>query len=422
ALALAGCPEPCPAEPLAPTAEAPRWVARVNDRATVEAPTNPLPGPDPAIDPPGTGRYAAFALYPAEGPPLNDRWLDSFTRWDGATVSVDAATTVPRALPPGELTLLAAAGGRPILGFSLATGAPLTEVAPWDTPPTAGGQLVDRVRLDAGTAVASRARTEDGRGSDLVRLDLLEGAGPEPLALSALSPGPVRPGRLARLGEDTVLVGLALPDEPGAGAVAVVNARTGDTRRVDLPGLRSCVSVVALPPDPDAPDEARAGVLCTADPTAPPGARAGVGFALVAVEDGGAVRVAATRPAEELFADRPPTGGLVALAGDWVAAVSRGDPSAGRPDALLAADLSSDAGALLYEEAWTERWGEALGEGGYAADLAELRWPSVQGGILRWQMRGEGPSAAFTPLEAAPAPGCSRLPVRVVRALPAATP
>jgi hypothetical protein len=423
ALPLAGCPTPCPSEPLTSFTEPPRWVARLNDRPTApEAPPPagtgaPIPGTGTVLDPPGVGDYAALAVYGAEGPPLNERWLDSFTTWEGATAPVDAAAWLPRRMTAGRLTLLLSTAGRPVARFDLAGGGVLDELPVWESPPDAGGQLSDLAPLGDGTALASRRRASGARGGDLVLLELdAPGRVARTYELSGLSSGAVWPGRIAPLDAETAAVGLGLPDEPEAGAVALVNVRTGEARRVEVPGLASCGAVAALAPDPALPDARRVAVLCTGDPMAEPSERRGAGLALLSVT-GPAARVEATRPSAELFEARPPTDSLVGLAGAWVAVRSLGDPRAGRPDALMVADLSSGAAARLAEEPWTERWGEGLGHGGFAADAMELRWPSVRGGILRWRMEGDGPDAAFTPLPAVPTPDCSSLPVRVVRPL-----
>lgn len=381
-----------------------------------DAVVEPSFGHERATDPPGIGSYASFAVYGEEGAALNPHWLDSYTAWESATTVADAATALPRHMRRGELTLMLAGAGRPVVSFDLSSGEVTRNAPTWDRPPEIGGQLHDLVELLDGTALASRQRTGDGRGGDLVLLDLGRGKVLRSFDLSGLSTGSVWPVELAMLGAEMAVVGLELPGEPDAGAVATVHVRTGEVRRLDLPTFQRCTSVVRLTSAASAAGPDQAAVLCTGDLRVSTIERRGAGLAWL-VGDAGAVTVGATRSSGELFEHRPPTGPWTGLAGTWVAVLSRGDPDVGRPDALFVADVSSEAAVLLYEERWTDRFGEGLGSGGFSPGTMELRWPSVSAGLLRWRMTSAGADARFDALPAVPAPGCSNAPARVVRAL-----
>jgi hypothetical protein len=196
--------------------------------------------------------------------------------------------------------------------------------------------------------------------------------------------------------------------------VAIVDVG-GLATRLDVPGLTGCTEVVALAPLDAAPSTSRAAVLCAGDASAPPAERTGAGLAVVELDATDPPRVADTRAAASLFASAAPTRGLVALDGSWVAAVSAGDPTTGRPDVLVAVDLAADAGEILWSEAWTDNLGQALGTGDYAPSTGELWWPSATSGVLRWRQDG----GTFTPLANAAPPTCLGVSPRAVRHVPA---
>lgn len=416
-LLLPACGTPCPTDPLAPVVD-PGWVLRMNEMPEVTPPTG-TPGREAFVDPPGLDTYAAFAVYDGTGNLANERWLDSYTVLESVPGTVNAATALPSRLGTGALTVLLADGTRPAVTFDPTTGDRTLELATYAGAPAAAGQLVDLSPLDDGRAVVTRRRGEGGVGGDVLVVDTMADRGVlETFALTGLSSGRVEPGSIARLGatavDPRVVIGLAIPDEPGAGAVAVVNPDTGDVARYDLPGLSWCGAVVSLAPGETG--TGRVGVLCAGDLTLPPEERTGVGLVLLEAAPAGPIALTASRTAATLFSNRLPTQGLVALAGTWVAVVSSGDPDVGRPDALLAADLGSDAAALLVEEVWTDVYGAPLGQGDFRG--TELWWPSVRGGIYRFSMTATDAAATFTPLDPAPLPSCSRLPPRELRAIP----
>ena len=458
-LALAGCGTPCAAPPaLAAVSETPRWAVRFNGRPSETAPTTPLPGAEDEIpDPPGTGTYAAIGLYsdPAPGGApslLSERWMDSTTLWEGATGSIDASTRLPTFGRDGELLFVLSSGTRNVVSLALVGAEPGRVVLdvptriPATVGVTTGGGLFDLAPIDLPEipgpeqAIASRLRSSDGLGDDLVLLDLRSGASEEAgvvgaISLATLASGTVAPTQVVPLPNelgvsDRALVALGLPDEPNVGAVAIVAPQTGDILRFDLPGLARCTWAVRLEPRSSDPSIARVGVLCVGDVTLPPTERSGAGLALLTIPPNAGPSVEAIRPLSSLYPERPPTGPMVALAGDWVAVVSRGARDGSRPDTLLAYDLGSDAGAALDEEFWDPTYGEALGDGAYARELGangELWWPSSTRGILRIEMfGGTGVDAQFRLLDSAeriaPSPGCTRLPARVIRRLPAAAP
>jgi len=406
--ALAACGTPCPSDPLTPAAGA-GWVVRFNALPNV-APPSTTPGEEALGEPPGLGTYAAFALYDDSGAIMNERWLDSATTLVGVVGGVNAATVLPQRLEPSSLTVLLADGLRSALTFDLSTGARGLDLTSYSSLPDSAGQLVDLVALGDGTALVSRRRAADGLGGDVLRVDREADLGVlASFSLGLLSDGRVEPGNIAALG-DRAVVGLGLLDEPATGAVAVLDLNDGSVTRLELFGLSGCGRVVSLEL------AGRVGVLCTGDLETSPESRTGAGFALLEGVSGEPVQVVATRPAARLFAGRSPTHGLVRLRGDWVAAVARGDALEGRPDALMAVHLSSDAASLLHEEAPDESYGAELGQGDFRD---ELWWPSARGAIYRWSMTGTDNSATFALLEPSAAlPGCSRLPPREVRALP----
>ncbi|MCA9606539.1 MAG: hypothetical protein KC619_13130 [Myxococcales bacterium] len=417
-LLLPACGTPCPTDPLAPLAE-PGWVLRMNEAPDVTPPTG-TPGLETYVDPPGLDTYAAFAVYDGAGNLANERWLDTYTVLEGVAATVNAATALPSRLAPGALTVLLADGTRPALTFDPTTGNRSLELASYASAPSVAGQLVDLSPLDDGRAVVTRRRGEGGVGGDVLVVDTIADRGVlETFSLAGLSSGPVEPGAIARLGatavDPRVVIGLALIDEPSAGAVAVVNPDTGDVVRYDVPGLSWCGEAVALAPSDVG--AGRVGVLCSGDLTRPPEERSGVGLALLEAAPDGPVALVAGRTASTLFSNRLPTYGLVALAGTWVAAVSGGDPEVGRPDALLAVDLGSDAATVLVEEVWTDLYGAPLGQGDFRG--TELWWPSARGAVYRFSMTGTDAAATFAALDPAPLPSCSRLPAREVRAIPA---
>jgi hypothetical protein len=456
-LVLAGCGTPCAAPaPLGAVPEAPRWAVRFNDRPPDPEPSMPLPGMEEEVrDPLGAGTYATIGLYAdptAGGAPvlLHERWMDSTTTWEGATGSIDASTRLPMFGRVGELLFALTSGTRSVVSLALVgpepgrvildvptrvgatagvTGGALYDLAPIDLPEIPGPEQ----------AIASRLRASDGIGDDLVLLDLRSGVGEEAgvvraISLSTLASGTVGPAQVVPLPNelgvsDRALVALGLPDE-GAGAVAIVSPETGAAFRFDLPGLARCAWAVRLTPLASAPNTARVGVACVGDVTLPPNERRGAGLALLTIPPDAGPSVEAIRPLSSLYPERPPTGPMVALAGDWVAIVSRGMADGSRPDTLFAFDLSSDAGAPLDEEYWTPGYGEGLGEGAFAPELGEngeLWWPSVSRGIVRIEMfGGTGVDAQFRWLDdaarVAPLPGCARSPARVIRRLPASAP
>lgn len=421
-LLLPACGAPCPTEPLAPLVDS-GWVLRMNEAPDVTPPMG-TPGRETFVDPPGLETYAAFAVYDGTGALANERWLDTYTVLEGVPGTVNAATAMPSRLTTGALTVLLADGTRPALTFDPATGGRTLELATYAGAPAAAGQLVDLSPLDDGRAVVTRRRGAGGVGGDVLIVDTSADRGVlQTRPLAGLSSGVVEPGSIARLGataiDPRVVIGLALPDEMGAGAVAVVDPDTGDVMRLDLPGLSWCGAAVSLAPSPEG--AGRVGVLCTGDLTRAPEERVGVGLALLEATPDGPVALAAGRPASTLFSGRLPTHGLAGLAGTWVAVVAGGDPALARPDALFAVDLASDAGTLLVEERWDEVLGQPLGQGDFRG--TELWWPSARGAVYRFSMTGADASATFTMLDGAPLPSCSRLPPRELRAIgPAPTP
>ncbi|MFK7990216.1 MAG: hypothetical protein AB8I08_29620 [Sandaracinaceae bacterium] len=403
AFLLVGCPSPCISEPLTPAAEA-RWVARYNADPPPPSPPLGIPGIEEVRDPPGLGTYAALALFDETGGLLNERWLDGFVQWEEASGSVDAASYLPTQTGR-SLTLLSATGSRPVVRLDLATGV-VDETPIHPVYPGAGGQLIDLAAFPDGTALSTRARDDLGGGRDLVRVDGFQVQ--DALDLSGLSLGVVEPGRIAALDSQTAVVGLGLPDEPNVGAVAWVDG-AGRVDRIDVPELTNCFDVAAFR------DADRVAILCSGDVTAPPRDRVGAGFALLELSPTGPPRFVTTRPASTLFPDAPPTRGLVALEGGWVAAVSGGTPLDGQDDVLYAVDLeSTSGGSLLWSEAWTPGLGAALGAGDFLPSTGELWWPSATSGVLRWSKDG----SAFAALPNASAPTCLGSPPRVVRALP----
>lgn len=421
-LVLPACGTPCPTDPLTPLTDV-AFVVRFNE-APVVTPPMMTPGLETFYDPPGVGTYAAFALYGDLGV-ANERWLDSATTLEGVAGTVDAASALPSRLSPGTVTLLLADGLRPAVGFATATGEPALSLSTYAAPPDAAGQLVDLAPMGDGTALATRRRSAGGAGGDLLLVDAVGDRGVlETFSLAGLAAGAIEPGAVAPLYDASglatrALVSLALPDEDDAGAVAVVDVETGDVRRFDVPGLTACGDVVALPAD--ATGVARAAVLCTGDLTAAPAERRGVGLALLEAAPDLPVALAAGRPSSSLFSGRLPTESLVGLAGAWVAVVAGGDVTTGRPDALVAIDLASDAATVLLEEPRDDAFGAPLGHGDFRRDAlggGELWWPSARGVIHRFSMTGEDATAAFTALDGAPLPDCSRLSPREVRAIP----
>lgn len=405
AMVLSGCPStPCTSEPLTPAADA-RWVARYNEAPPPPEPPLGIPGIDEVPDPPGLGTYAALALFDGTGALLNERWLDGFVQWEEASGWVDAAAYLPTQTGP-SLTLLLATGSRPVARFDLATGT-VDETPVHAVYPSAGGQLIDLAAFPDGTALATRAEDDLGGGRDLVRVDGFQVQ--DTLALAALSLGVVEPGRIAALSNETAVVGLSLPDEPNVGAVAWVDG-SGRVDRIDVPELTNCADVASFR------DADRVAILCAGDVTAPPRDRMGAGFAILELSPTGPPRFVTTRPASTLFPDSPPTRGLVALEGGWVAAVSGGTPLDGQDDVLYVVDLeATDGGSVLWSEAWTPSLGAALGAGDFLPSTSELWWPSATSGVLRWSKDGR----TFTPLPNAAPPTCLGSPPRVVRALPA---
>lgn len=418
-LLLPACGTPCPTDPLAPVVD-PGWVLRMNEAPELTVPME-TPGRETFVDPPGLATYAAFALYDGAGGLANERWLDSYTPLELVGGTVNAASALPTQLPVGGLTVLLADGTRPALTFDLATGERTLELATYAAPPSAAGQLVDLAPIGAGLALVTRRRSAGGFGGDLLLVDTASDRGVvETYALGDLSAGAVEPGSVAPLRDATgaatrAIVGLGLPDEPGAGAVAVIDTATGVVTRLDVPGLEQCGAAVSLAPD--AAGVARVAVLCSGDLSRPVEERTGVGLARIEAAPDLAVTVAAGRTAASLFTGRVPTHALVALAGTWVAVVAAGDPTLGRPDALLAVDLASDAASLLVEEPWTDVYGAPLGQGDFRG--SELWWPSARGTIYRFEMIGADALASFAPMPSPALPACSRLSPRQVRAIPA---
>jgi hypothetical protein len=411
-LLAAGCGTPCPSTPLSPLSEPPRFVLELTDldapRAPPAMPDDGLPIPEPEPDPNALPGYATLAFY-ADGPAgltvQHERWIDTFVRWQGAAETYDARDALPWSQPAGRLTLLMRE--RPsVAGFVLPSGM-LSHDLP--VPPlvdTDAEALVDLAPIGALALVSHR----DGRLSILDLSD--DGALLRTLDVSATLGAPVRTGRVAPLGASRAVVGLDTDDR---GRVAVVDVGAGSVALFELPGLRVCSEVAALPADATRPTAARVAVLCVGQPGDAPEAPLGAGIALLEATDASPLTLVGARPLSTLFPGFPPSHALVGMNGGWVAVASRGGPD--RLDALLAVHLESDEGFLLWQEAWTEQWGPGLGEGAFDPVASELVWPSVRSGLLRFRQMGTR-DARLDALPAAPLPACFRLAPRRVRHLP----
>jgi len=155
-------------------------------------------------------------------------------------------------------------------------------------------------------------------------------------------------------------------DAVGEGAIALVDLDSGHVRALELPGLRNCAQVVAIPGDAE-----RVVVACTG-PLAAGSEREHAGLALCAL-DGDSLAI------ERLWraADGPelavPVFGVVALGGSVVTAVAAGDEARDEPDRLYRVDLATGAQRelLAARSAWV------LGDGAYNAHARLLFIPDA---------------------------------------------
>ncbi len=394
----------CPADRLSPVPAGARWIVRANDRPTFTPPPE-IPGEETFADPAGTETYAGYALYDEAGALLAPRWLDSLTRWEGATGAVSAADRLASASPAGQVQLLLAEGRRPAVTFTLADGAVESELAPHLAPPEAAGQLVDAAR--AGDRVLATRRRWPGGGGDVVLFDVSGARILEVLPLRAPAGGVVEPGRIARLDDARFAIGLDYVEPPARGAIAIVDLDTLAVTRVDVPGLTGCLEVAPTP-------AGAVAVLCRGALDAPPGER-DAGLAVLRAEDE-VPSVEVRRARDAALSRRAPVERLVPLVDGWVAARVAGDPATGDGDAVLALDLDSDAAALLTQGFDDGRFGAPIGGGDFGA--GELWWATVGGGVLRWRVEGSGREVTFTALPPAAPHGCDVTPPRDVRYLP----
>lgn len=410
-LLLAGCATPCPSEPLSPLLEPPRFVLELTDFGAPGV--APLPPPDaiPGLEgeapaTPGAAalpEYASLAVYGRDGELLHERWLDTYSRWEGAADTYDARDGLPWVQAPGRLRVLLREVPS-VAGLALASGAVAHDLRVPDGASMEADTFVDLAPVGPGGL--SLLSHRDGR---LSVLDLREdGAVLRSLDLAGTVGERVRAGRVAPLG-DTVeaVVGL---DVAGRGLVARVDVASGVVSLLELPGLRTCLEVAPLPSEPGRP--ARVAVLCLGEPDGVPELPLGAGLALLEASAVSPLALVAGRPLSTLFPGFVPTHALIGLHDGWVAVASRGGPE--RVDALLALDVTSDAGELLWQEAWTEQWGPGLGEGAFDPVSRELVWPSVRSGLLRFRQG----AARFETLQAAPTSACFRLAPRRARYLP----
>jgi hypothetical protein len=407
-----GCGTPCPSTPLTPLASSPRFVLELTDfgapGAMPSVPDGGVSEPEPA--PVVLPEYATLAFYGGTSTLAvqHERWIDTYALWQGAAETYDARDGLPWSQPAGRLTLLMRQSPS-VAGFALPSGALVHDLAVPVMGTPEGDTLVDLAPVAGGLALASH---RDGRLSVLDLRD--DGALLRTLDVASTVGTSVRAGRVAPLGAGTqAVVGLDVAER---GLVALVDVGAGAVSLLELPGLRRCMEVAALPADASRPGLQRVGVLCVGEPGESPEAPLGAGLALLEADADTPLTLVVGRPLSTLFPGFAPTHALVGLNGGWVAVASRGGPE--RLDALLAIHLESDAGALLWQEAWTEQWGPGLGEGAFDPSASELVWPSVRSGLLRFRQVGTRSDARFDALPSARTPDCFRLAPRRARYLP----
>ncbi|HMI94226.1 MAG TPA: hypothetical protein VK509_22795 [Polyangiales bacterium] len=227
-------------------------------------------------------------------------------------------------------------------------------------------------------------------GNDLLRIDpaTLERSG-ERIDLSALDTTAertnpdsdereqvrayARPNRIARVGDPAarkLVVGLSrisrAYDAVGEGAVALIDVDSGDVQALELPGMRNCWQVAAVP------DDASHVVVGCTGPLAKGSVREHAGIALLALAEDGLV-------VEQLWraADEPDAAiavfGIVALGGSVVTAVAPGNEDGDQPDRLYRVNLATGAQRELLqaEGAWV------LGDGAYNPRAGRLLIPDA---------------------------------------------
>lgn len=402
AISTIGCAPPCEDVPLSGLSSTPRFVVQA-DRTTATVTTDggfvlPIDGGLPDAGPPGTTEaYAALPLYASDGTLVHDDWIDTRTRWAGARDTFDSHDLLPWTQPHAQLALLLQ-DVPSIAGFAITSG----DVA-YDLVPSLGGAIMrDFAAIDEALGLATLS---DGR---VLVLDLASQSIQSQIDLRAYAGPDARAYRIAPLADGTMRVVVGIAGEAGPdGAVAIVDARTMAVSIVPLRGLRACAEVSALA------GGSIAALCAGTDPDLD------AGIALLEASEA-TLASSAVRLSTSISTVHPPTNALVGMSEGWVAVLSRGDANT-VPDALLAVHLASGATQTLATEAWSPRWGAALGEGAFAADIGahgELWWPSVASGILRFRIDGTGADARFVLQPSAALPGCLAMPARRVRALP----
>jgi len=372
---------------------------------------------------------SAIALLDADGALLTEAYLDSGSASPGLAAALSGDVSLPTEAPgAGRLYWLDRLGVDLVGEADLATGA-LSQYA--TTPTAVPGEAAfranphDVLALPDGRWLVSRYEpnyasdaSELDRGNDLVLLDpashaLLGRVGLEALDEDVVGPdGTVptyaRPDRMV-LRAGRVVVGLARLSVDfkiaAPGAVAVVDADTGELQTTLLSGLEGCGELA-----PARDDGTRVFVAC-AGPTYTDlrGRRDGAGVASLHIPTSGPAEGEWIWRAAEHPELPPPTEALVPLHDDVVFVVSMGDSTAGERDRLLRLELGDGTGAIVYEspEAFD------LGPGAVSPGGDFLLLPDAVSGVLRFDIVGDTLATPST-IDASP---CRRLPARELRAL-----
>lgn len=413
ALGWAGCglEPPCPAATLAPLDQTPAFAVVTSDYQST-----------------------AVALLDPRGELVTEAWIDSGTTEAGIVTALTGDVVLPTEPWPGELVLIDRFGVDVLTRISLPDGRVLGQ-APTQLPrpdnaaeSTSGfrSNPHDAIRLDATRALVSRfeknanaAAPALDQGNDLVVVDLERNELVDRIALDALDvlEGDTRylarPSRMVRVGAHVVVALGRLSGhwEAANGAVAIVHPETAEVSAVELPGLRSCLTVRRPPDGGDL-----VFVLCSGDGfetgtsnmASEAMRRMHAGIATVRVAPDGSGRLEqAWRAADD--PGRPaPSSALVPLDQERVVFAAWGDRREGRPDRVYLMDLAtSDASLLLETDAF------AVGPGHYQPSDRTLLLPDASAGLRRWVLSPDGAEA----LDSTPLSPCRGLPARELSAL-----
>lgn len=364
----------------------------------------------------------AIALLDVQGELITEAWIDSGTMPAGITTTIGGDVVLPSSPPAdGTLTLIDRLGVDVVTRIEVPSGHVLQQLHAQSSETDETGFRAnpqDWQVLDSQNALLSRhepnlnvSATELDKGNDVLWMNLASGSTTMRLDFASLDTQTnsatiyARPSQMARVGA-FVAIGTARLSldfrTAGPGAIALLDIRTRQLTRIDVPELSNCGSVAAVP------GMTSVWVLCageTFSDTQQRRTKAGV------VRFDIAASGIATRSAQWLAGEHsnvlPPSTGLIALDEHRFAVVATGDD---QPDQLLVIDTATNATTVWF----VANDSFILGQGCYAPDTQMLLVPDALAGLRRWTITDASmptslPNLAVSPLR--------RLPAREVRSL-----